>query len=305
MESESSPLEEEGSSHNKHAENASNGSNAAKSGLFHWLKKLMPRKNGDATLRDELEEIIQEHEESGEMQPEENEILRNVLKFNELRADDVMTPRPDIDAVEEGISYDELVKFVAEKEHTRIPVYRENMDDIIGFVHVKDLFRYITNGHFSSLKDVMREIIFVPPAMRITDLLEKMRAKRTHIAIVIDEYGGTDGLITIEDVMEEIVGDIEDEHDEHNENHDEMKKLANGVFEVSARMDIDDLEEALDTKIYSEEAPEDYDTVGGLIFTEMGKVPEVGESFVHDNSGINFKVVEADNRRIKRVQLSA
>lgn len=277
-----------------------NGQGNGKSRITHWLKTLFGRRGPEQSLKSELEEIIQEHEEEGNVVPEENEIIRNVLKFNEARVTDVMTPRSDISAASSDITLDDLRKIIIEYEHTRIPIFRENLDDIIGFIHIKDLIPFWGDGADFNIHSIVRELLFVPPSMRLHNLLVKMRAERTHMAIVVDEYGGTDGLVTIEDLVEEIVGEIEDEHDE--ENTQELIKLAEGVYDLSARFEIGKLEEELGQKIYSDDEMEEFDTIGGLIFTQLGRVPKLGETLRH-RSGITLKVTDGDKRRIKRVKV--
>lgn len=273
-------------------------SGAEKRNIIAWLKKFR-KPAQEANLREELEEIIQEHEESGEATPEENTIIRNVLNFSEVKVSDVMTPRPDIHAVSKDMKLAELIEYILESEHTRLPVYRDNLDDVIGFLHIKDLLKYWGDGVNFQISDILRNILFVPPSMKITKLLEKMKLNRTHMAIVVDEYGGTDGLVTIEDLMEEIVGDIEDEHDEEQE--ELLLEVSEGVYEVSARLEVEELEAKLDRVLRGED--EDYDTVGGLIFTHMGKVPVVGEVLEHE-SGVRFEVLEADNRKVEKARVS-
>ena len=275
-------------------------SGAEKKSIITWLKKGVLRKPvPEVTLRDELEEIIQEHEESGEATPEENTIIRNVLNFSEVKVSDVMTPRPDIHAIAQDMKLPELIDYILESEHTRLPVYRDNLDDIIGFLHIKDLLKYWGDGINFQISDILRNILFVPPSMKITKLLEKMKVNRTHMAVVVDEYGGTDGLVTIEDLMEEIVGDIEDEHDEEQE--ELLVEVSEGVYEVSARLEVEELEAKLERVLRFDD--EDYDTVGGLIFTHMGKVPTVGEVLEHV-SGVRFEVLEADNRKVEKARVS-
>lgn len=268
-------------------------------GFVPWFKKNILRQS-PSNLKTELEEIIQEHEDAGDTSAQENEILRNVLQFDEVKVSEVMTPRLDINAVPLDIELEELKQYVADAEHTRLPIYKENLDEVVGFLHIKDLINFwVKNGGFD-LNSMVRELIYVPPTMKITDLLERMRAKRTHMAVVVDEYGGTDGLVTIEDLVEELVGEIEDEHDD--EEVLTLRKINGNLYEVSARFEISKLEQELDLEIYEEGEDEDFDTIGGLIFTKMGKVPEEGEALSH-KSGLIFEVVAADNRKIERVRI--
>lgn len=269
-------------------------------GLSRWFRKNILRQNGDNSLKTELEEIIQEHEESGDTAPEENTILRNVLSFGETKVSEVMLPRMDIKSVPLTISLEELKAAVSDIRHTRYPIHNENLDEVVGFLHIKDLMQYWVTDKVFDISDIIREIIYVPPSMLVNDLLESMKATRTHIAIVVDEYGGTDGLVTIEDLVEELVGEIEDEHDD--EEQMLFKKVNGHAYVASARLEISKLEDNLQVKIYSKEK-EDFDTIGGLIFTKMGKVPELGETFV-DQSGLKFEILDADNRRIQKVRIT-
>jgi magnesium and cobalt transporter len=251
----------------------------------------------EACLKTEIEEIIEEHEEDKGALSEENKIIKNVLKFNTLRVADIMTPRVNIAAIADDIALEALKKFVSKEEHTRIPVYQQNLDNIIGFIHSKDLIDYWLEPKEFKMKDILRELPFVAPSMRVIHLLEKMRAERTHMAIVVDEYGGTYGLVTIEDVLEEIVGDIDDEHDEAK---GMVNKLSDNVYDVDATLPVRTLEETISRKLADDTA--DFDTVGGLLFTKLGKVPKIGDILQHD-SGATFKVTDADKRRIKRVKV--
>lgn len=295
----SSSASEDSSSKPRQVETNQNAG-AEKKSIITWLKSFVQRQSGtEASLRDELEEVLQDHEESGGQISEENAIIKNVLNFSEVKVSDVMTPRLDIRAISHDMALPEIISFILENEHTRLPVYRENMDDVIGFLHIKDLLKYWGDGAEFKVADVLRAIIFVPPSMKIGKLLERMKRERTHMAMVVDEYGGTDGLVTIEDLMEEIVGDIEDEHDDEEE--ELLRAVAEGVFEVSARIEIEELEEHLGATLRGED--EDFDTVGGYIFTRMGKVPEVGESYESEQDW-KFEIISADNRKVDLVKVS-
>ncbi len=291
-------IPEDGSKPQNNGNVASNGAEKKKNG---WFRKLL-NKGDEASLKTELQEIIQEHEGEGNAPHAENVILHNVLKFDELHVVDVMTPRLDICAVPADTSLDELKKYIDENEHTRIPVFDKNLDDVVGFVHIKDLITYWIEPKKFKLHEILREILYVPPSMKINNLLVKMRTERTHMAVVVDEYGGTAGLVTIEDLVEEIVGEIEDEHDE--ENQEEFVKLDENSYEVLARIEIRKLEENLGgTKLIREGHDNDYDTLGGMVFSMMGKIPRIGESVTHE-SGFTFKVIDADKRHIKRLKIT-
>jgi magnesium and cobalt transporter len=258
----------------------------------------------DASLKEALEEVIEEHEEQAEerLAPEEKLMLRNVLSFSDIKVSEIMIPRTDIASVPHDISLADLSKHITEFRHTRIPVYEDTLDRVLGFIHVKDLLPMLGGMRPYQLKTVMRELLFVPPSMRIIDLLVKMRKSGHHMAVVVDEYGGTDGLITMEDLFEEIVGDIQDEHDSDEEQDDKITRLSEKVFEVSARIRIEKLEKELGLNLVTEEKADEFDTLGGLIFFQLGRVPVKGEIIPHV-SGIRFEIAAADPRRIHRVRI--
>ena len=237
-------------------------------------------------------------------------------RFHILRVEDVMVPRADIVAVELATGLHDISLAFKEAGHSRMPVFKESLDDPVGMVHIKDLLSYLmlnargrsgqTYKDRKVIPTIKRPVLFVPPSMLAQDLLRRMQARRIHMAIVVDEYGGTDGIVTLEDLVEPIVGDIEDEHDDEDA---EIKTLQTktGVtyWEVDARVTIDDFEEVLGRDFASADEEEDVDTLGGLVFTLAGRVPERGEIIYHSN-GLEFEVIDADPRRVKRlrVQLS-
>ena len=263
--------------------------------ISNFFKKISG-KNGQS-LESEIEDIIIEREEQGQPLPQENKMLRNVLKFGDLRVIDKMIPRSKICAVADNISLDDLKLYIAREEHTRIPIFHENLDNVTGFIHTKDLIDYWISGKEFKISDIIRGVPFVAPSMKLYNLLKKMQSERTHLAIVVDEHGGTYGIITIEDIVEVIVGDINDEHDE---TKSAINKIADNLFEADANILLSKLENFLGKKLTDEES--DFDTLGGLIFTKLGKVPKIGDS-IQDANGIIFKVTDADNRRIKRVKI--
>ncbi len=258
------------------------------------------------SLKESVEEAIEEHDATrGEaFEDGEKAMLRNVLSFAEMNVEDVMIPRADIAAIEAGVSYGELKDFITEKTYTRFPVYRQTLDDVVGFVHIKDLLMsaYNVEKNFN-LSKIIRQCLFVPPSMKTSTLLLKMQLSHVHIAIVVDEYGGTDGLVTLEDLVEEIVGEITDEHDRVDDIM--FTPLGNDVFEASARIDIEDLEKNLNIRIYTEEEEEDFDSLGGLIFYILGRVPALGEVITTTTSDnryeLEFEITDSDLRRVKRV----
>jgi CBS domain containing-hemolysin-like protein len=228
-------------------------------------------------------------------------MLKNLLQFGDQTAGDICVTRGDIIAVSSSISFEALVAAFADAGHSRLPVYGESLDEMIGMIHIKDVF--IANVDASrdrSIGALMREPLFVPESMGVIELLARMRTQRIHLAIVVDEFGGTEGLVTIEDVVEEIVGEIEDEHDEAEAGL--LTALEDGLWEADARLELEDLQEAVDARLVAED--DEVDTVGGMAFVLAGRILEPGASVVHP-SGWRIECVEADDRRIKRVRLHA
>jgi len=279
-------------------------SKSTSSGKFGRVLRFLLGQKPETTLREVLDEVIEEHEENSEekLEPEERLMLHNVLSFGDTQVRDIMVPRTDIQAVSLDITLPALKTLIMEHRHTRIPVYEGTLDHVRGFVHVKDLLSMFSGDVPYSLTTIMRNLLFVPPSMRIIDLLVKMRHAGTHMAIVVDEYGGTDGLITMEDLFEEIVGDIHDEHDDGEEPRDRIFKLPGGGYEVSSRIRIEKLEKELGLNLVTEENGEEFETLGGLIFFQLGRVPAKGEMVPHV-SGIRFEIVEADARRIQKIRI--
>jgi CBS domain containing-hemolysin-like protein len=260
---------------------------------------------GETTLREEIEEAIDEADEqlqvAGDLTPVERQMLRNLLHFGNETAGDICVTRGDIVSVPSTISFDELVKAFAEAEHSRLPVYGESLDEIIGMVHIKDLFAAsVDPSRDRSIEAMMRTPLFVPESMGVLDLLARMRAERVHLAIVVDEFGGTEGLVTIEDVVEEIVGEIEDEHDI--EAAGMLTRIDEGLWEADARIELEELAAAVDGRLQSEE--DDVDTLGGLVLLLAGRIPALGEVVTHP-TGWRLEAVDSDPRRILRVRLHA
>lgn len=268
-------------------------------------------RGGSDSLRESLEDVLEGHNDVGnQLGPEERHMLLNILSFGELRVYDVMVPRADVVAVEERATLQDVLAAYRDSSHSRMPVYRETLDDPVGMIHIKDIVTFlapnaqaggvgVTAEQFS-LEAIRREVLFVPPSMPALDLLIKMQATRMHLALVIDEYGGTDGLVSIEDLVEEIVGDIEDEHDE-----DEAPMLVrreDGDIDADARAPIEDLEKMTGVKLIDDDAEDDVDTLGGLVFSLVGRVPVRGELVRHP-LGLEFEVKDADPRRIKRLRI--
>ena len=276
------------------------------SGTF-WqaLRNLLFGDNGEPTLRDQIEDVIEEHEGEapavGDLSPVERQMLKNLLHFGDQTAGDVCVTRGDIIAVPSTISFENLVEAFADAGHSRLPVYGESLDEVIGMIHIKDVFMASVDAtRERSIDKLIRAPLFVPESMGVIDLLAQMRAERMHLAIVVDEFGGTDGLVTIEDVVEEIVGDIEDEHDEAEAGL--LTLLDDGLWEADARLELDELCAAVDPRLAAED--DEVDTVGGLTFLLAGRILQPGESVLHP-SGWRLESADADGKRIKRVRLHA
>jgi CBS domain containing-hemolysin-like protein len=268
------------------------------------LRALIFGGGDESTLRDEIEEAIENREGEdprvGDLSQVERQMLLNILHFGEKTAGDVAVPRGDILAVPAVTSFDGLVAAFAEAGHSRMPVFEDSLDTVIGMIHVKDVFA-VQVGEAPPADDIrtlMRTPLYVPESMGVLDLLARMRAERVHLAIVVDEFGGTEGLITIEDVVEEIVGDIEDEHDE--ELPGLLTALEGGIWDADARAELEDVAETIDARLGTVE--EDVDTLGGLAFVLAGRVPETGEMLEHP-SGWRLEVVDCDSRRVRRLRL--
>lgn len=275
---------------------------APSSGFWRRIRQIFGLRH-DGSLKEALEEVIEEHEGQAQekLEPEEKVMLHNVLSFSDKKVSEIMVPRTDIAAVPVDISLPTLKTHLLEQRHTRIPVYKGTLDKVLGFIHVKDLLPMLSEDRSYDLQAMLRNVLFVPPSMRIIDLLVNMRHVGSHMAVVVDEYGGTDGLVTMEDLFEEIVGEIQDEHDEDEES-DHIIRIGNKVFEVSARIRIDRLERELGLSLITEEKVGEFETLGGLIFFQLGRVPDKGEIVPHV-SGVDFEISDADARRIRRVRI--
>ncbi len=247
-----------------------------------------------------------EPEELPKLAEPDNRLVRQAEAFQTLRVDDVMTPRADIVAVELATPFGELVERFIEAEHSRMPIYRETLDDPVGVVHVKDVFRLLSkNGSGPKTEDailhrIRRDALYVPASMRAADLLLQMQATRLHMALVIDEFGGTDGLVTLEDLIEAVVGEIDDEHDEAQTKS--VIARPGGVFEADARAPLEELEAAVGQELAPPDFEEEIDTVAGLVTALAGRVPQRGELIEHP-AGFELQVMDADPRRVKRVRL--
>ena len=273
--------------------------------LWRTIRRFFDRGDGEGSLRAQLEEAIDEHEEeaapasAGDLSPLERQMLRNLLHFSENDADDVAIPRGEIVALPASASWEEVIAAFASHGHSRLPVYRESLDDIIGMVLIKDVFPFLAGGKApKDWKSLLRQPLFVPQARGALDVLADMRSRRVHLAVVVDEYSGTDGIITIEDLVEEIVGEIEDEHDDAPQ--DLLVPLEDGLWEADARVELDEVAERIDPRL--SEVEEAVDTLGGLTFVLAGQVPVVGTILTHE-SGWRIEVIGGNERHVTRLRL--
>jgi magnesium and cobalt transporter len=276
--------------------------------FFSRILHVLGRRGTEQTLRQSIAELVEEAgtapQHPGDDQPEldrqERALIANILRLRSTIAIDVMIPRADIVALRADLTLDETLQRLREEQHSRLPIYRDQLDDILGMVHIKDVFAYLGRPEEFSLEKMLRRPLMVAPQAPVLDLLVQMRQARVHLALVIDEYGGVDGLITIEDLMETIVGDIADEHD------DEVPLLTerpDGTLDIAARLSIEDFEEKMGPVLTPEERASSIDTVGGLIFTLAGRVPAQNEIITHPSSGAEFQVLDADPRHILKVRV--
>jgi CBS domain containing-hemolysin-like protein len=272
------------------------------SGLRHWLRHLRRGDVGEGDVHQELEELIEEHQQEAPIDPHEHRLLSNILKLHELSATEIMVPRADIVALAEDTPFEQATKQMVEHGHSRVPVYRDTLDDVVGMLHVKDMMPYAVDHKTVPLGRIVRKVLFVAPSLPVLDLLLQMRLSRVHMAVVVDEFGGIDGLVTIEDVIEQIVGEIEDEHDDA----DRPKIIArpDGTIIADARTPLASLEGRVIPPALLQELEEDVTTLGGLVTNLAGKVPSRGE-IVRHSSGIEFEVLDADPRRVKRLRVRA
>ena len=285
---------------------AAHGGDPNEQNIWSGLRSLIFGEQREETLRDQLEEVIDRHEgdptpdAKGDLTPLERQMVRNLLHFGERDAGDVGVPRADIIAVEERTTFDHLVQVFAEAGVSRLPVYRENLDTIIGMVHIKDVFNILARSadRPAEIAALIRQPLYVPMSRGALDLLADMRQTRVHLAVVLDEYSGTEGLVTIEDLIEEIVGEIEDEHDEAPAPL--LVPIDGGAWDADARVELEDVAEAIDPRLA--EVENDVDTIGGLTAVLAGHVPMVGDCLDHP-SGWKIEVIEADERRVNRVRL--
>ena len=261
----------------------------------------------DHGVRESIAELVKESAESTqengqlpELDRQERALIANVLRLRGTAADDVMIPRADIIAMPVDVTLEQALDQIRREGHSRMPVYREQLDDIVGMVHIKDVFSYVGRADDFKLEALLRRPLMVAPQVPVLDLLLQMRQARVHLALVVDEYGGIDGLLTIEDLVEEIVGDIADEHDEVAVPM--ITERPDGALDLDARLAIEAFEARFGAVLTDDEREADIDTVGGLVFTLAGRVPSRGEVVSHP-SGLEFRILEADARQIRRLRV--
>jgi len=273
--------------------------------IWRGMRALIFGEDHEATLRDQIEDAIDEADaepfKRGDLNPVERQMLRNLLHFGDRTVGEVAVTRGDIVAVPATISFDTLVAAFAEAEHSRLPVTGDGLDEVIGMIHIKDVFKAQQDpDRPRTIESLLRTPLYVPESMGVLDLLARMRTERVHLAIVVDEFGGTEGLVTIEDVVEEIVGEIEDEHDEQATGM--LTALDDGLWEADARIELEDVARDIDARLVAED--DEVDTLGGLAFLLAGRILQPGESVEHP-SGWRIESIEADTRRMIRLRLHA
>jgi magnesium and cobalt transporter len=281
--------------------------NTARLSLLARLRQLLGRRQTEPSLRESIAELVQEAAdeqpaagEQPELDRQERALIANILRLRETTADDVMLPRADIVAMRVDVSLEEALQQIRWEGHSRLPVFREQLDDIVGMVHIKDVIAYVGRPEAFRLEAILRRPLMVAPQMPVLDLLLQMRQARIHLALVVDEYGGIDGLVTIEDLVETIVGDISDEHDEVETAM--VVERPDGALDINARLPVEEFEHRMGPVLSEDERDADIETVGGLVFTLAGRVPAKGEVISHP-SGIEFRVLDADPRRIRRLRV--
>jgi CBS domain containing-hemolysin-like protein len=273
--------------------------------LWRGMRALLFGENHEETLRDQIEEAIDEAEDEpikrGDLSPVERQMLRNLLHFGDRTVGEIAVTRGEIISVPSTVSFDQLIAAFAEAEHSRLPVRGEDLDEVIGMIHIKDVFKAQKDpSRPRTIESLLRAPLFVPESMGVLDLLARMRTERVHLAIVVDEFGGTEGLVTIEDVVEEIVGEIEDEHDEQAAGM--LTLLEEGLWEADARVELEELARSVDARLATDD--DEVDTLGGLVFLLAGHIPKKGEYVIH-SSGWRLEAVDSDPRRILRIRLHA
>ena len=262
-----------------------------------FASKLKYDKSKTAILSSELPELANLGIEKGTLEEEEHELIHGLVSFKTVVAREVMTPRVDITAISIDTSFEEALNIISESGHSRIPLYENSLDNVIGIIYAKDLLPFMVDRDKEfSLKKISREVLYIPETKLISELMQEFQSKNMHAGIVVDEYGGTSGIISLEDILEEIVGEIRDEYDK---DEPEITKLEENKYIVLGKVDIDELNELLSTELGNED--DDYDTVGGFIFNQAGTIPDIGFNFIYKN--FKFTVLEVENNRINKVQI--
>ena len=268
--------------------------------MISFLGKFFPIFARPASRREELTELLQESlDDKSSFDSHEGTLLQNFLGLRDTTAADVMVPRADIVSVALADGFDDIIKQMSDANHSRVPVYRDTLDDVAGIIHIKDLFANLRNDQMPAVDSLLRPALFISPTIRLLDLLHEMRLRRRHLALVVDEFGGVDGLITIEDLVEEIVGEIEDEHDTTAQLRFDQK--SDGTAIADARFEVETLE-AITGPLLNDDERDEIDTLGGLVFSLAGRVPGHGEVVRH-RAGIQFEILEGDPRRITLLKL--
>ena len=270
-------------------------------GLISFVKNMIkPEK--DPTLRETIEEYIDDESsdvQETSMSVHEKTLISNILELRDMCVSDIMVPRADIIAVNQDTTQEELFTLLSTRQYSRLPVYKDTLDNVIGSIHVKDIMATLALGNTLNIQELVRDVPIVSPSMKMLDLLLQMRITRKHMVLVIDEFGGIDGLVTIGDLIESIVGEIDDEHDP--DDHAEIIVDTDGTVTADARVDLDEFEDIFG-KILSKEEHDENDTLGGLVFSLAERVPARGEVITH-KSGMTFEIIEADPRRVKRLHI--
>lgn len=268
--------------------------------LLNLTKNLFGRKSKKSFLS-VISYLLNDYEEEKIFSSEEKRMIKNIIHFGDKKVSNIMTPFSDIVAIKQDSSLEQVKTVITNDGHTRIPVFRESFDDIVGFIHSKDMVKFLCNGNNNdfAIGKIMRKILFIPGSMRLVDVMLRMRVARVHIAVVLDEFGGVDGLVTIENIVEEIVGNIEDEHDLPEDNSVfRVKKVKDNLFQFGGRVDIKKFEELVDRRVKSED--DDFQTVSGFVTSRFTNVPMIGEEIVMDN--LRIKIIDSDSRVIKMIE---
>jgi magnesium and cobalt transporter len=282
-------------------------SNAGKNAFLSMLRARIWRRQHEPSVRESIAELVQEAADAPqgpddfqELDRQERALIANVLRLRETTADDVMIPRADIVAMRLDVTLEQALEQIRKEGHSRLPVYREQLDEIVGMVHIKDVFAHASRPETFNLETILRRPLMIAPQIPVLDLLLQMRQARMHMALVVDEYGGIDGLVTIEDLVETITGDIADEHDEIA--GPLLNERPDGTVDIDARLSVEAFEKRFGIVLTDDERAADIDTVGGLVFTLAGRVPARGEVIGHPG-GMEFRVLESDPRRIRRLRV--